>query len=193
MAENINLYVHGMAYHTCLHLKQPSNSPQMFPVLGGAVLVEESMVLVVLVPNIRAVIHRDKRAYPDHCSGSNMGPDVERPASTLSLWQYGSCSSSQRSHCLRQSADASTVLRCLHFIEAAYCFVLVASHVPGKQNELADDLSCNRLSIFLQKATWANPQPSHIPQPFLSALMDPRRDWTSETWTNLFRDTATGR
>ena len=62
------------------------------------------------------------------------------------------------------------LLRCLHFIEAAYCFVLVASHVPGIQNELADDLSRNRLCFFCQKATWANPQP------FLLALMDPRRD-----------------
>ena len=62
-------------------------------------MVEESMVPVVLVPNICTVIHRDERAYPNHCSDSSMGPDVERPVSTLSLRQYGSDSSLQRSHC----------------------------------------------------------------------------------------------
>ena len=93
--------------------------------------------------------------------------------------------------CTAQDSQLMHMLRCFHFIEAAYYFVLVASHVPGKLNELASDLSCNRLSILLQKTSWAYPQPSHIPQPFLLALLDPCWDWTSETWTNLFRDTVT--
>ena len=43
------------------------------------------------------------------------------------------------------------MLRCLLFLEACCQFILSAIHLPGVNNDLADDLSRNRLSCFLQK------------------------------------------
>ena len=44
------------------------------------------------------------------------------------------------------------LLRCLFLLEAKYDCHLVASHIPGAHNELADHLSRNRSSLFLQQA-----------------------------------------
>ena len=41
------------------------------------------------------------------------------------------------------------LLRCLSFFETKFGFRVVAKHVPGTQNSLADDLSRDKLS-FLQ-------------------------------------------
>ena len=41
------------------------------------------------------------------------------------------------------------MLRCLFFIEAQCQCTIVASHIPGRHNDLADDLSRNRANIFL--------------------------------------------
>lgn len=43
------------------------------------------------------------------------------------------------------------MLRCLFFIEAQFQFKTVATHVPGVDNELADDLSRDKLTSFLTK------------------------------------------
>lgn len=44
------------------------------------------------------------------------------------------------------------LLRCLFFIEAHYQFHLIATHIAGECNSLADDLSQNALPSFLSKA-----------------------------------------
>ena len=44
--------------------------------------------------------------------------------------------------------DLMDLLRCLSFFEARFSFRAVASHIPGVQNSLADDLSRNKLSSF---------------------------------------------
>ena len=46
--------------------------------------------------------------------------------------------------------DLMHLLRCLSFFEAMFSFSAIASHISGVQNYLADDLSRNMLSFFLQ-------------------------------------------
>ena len=41
------------------------------------------------------------------------------------------------------------LIRCLFFLEAWFEFKLIAAHLPGRENTLADDLSRNRKSHFL--------------------------------------------
>ena len=60
------------------------------------------------------------------------------------------------------------LLRCLFFIEAENHFTLSVTHISGETNVLADDLSRNCLSSFLQKS----PQSSPLPTPILSSLPD---------------------
>ena len=59
------------------------------------------------------------------------------------------------------------LLHCLFFIEAYFQFKLIAAHLPGIHNELADDLSRNRLPAFLAKFPDADTVPSLIPPSLL--------------------------
>ena len=83
------------------------------------------------------------------------------------------------------------LLRCLFFIEAEYHIILSVSHIAGVNNDLADDLSCNRLSSFLQKLPWANPLPTPIPPALPDLLLDPSTIWTSPSWMQRFVASAT--
>ena len=78
------------------------------------------------------------------------------------------------------------LLRCLFFLEASFDCHLLASHIPGVQNELADDLSRNRLTSFLQKAPPSmSPTPCLVPQ-YLRDLLFHAIDWTSPSWRMQF-------
>ena len=82
------------------------------------------------------------------------------------------------------------LLRCLFFLEARCQLDLSCVHVPGVLNDLADDLSRDRLSSFLHKVPSANHYPTPIPQQLIDLLMDPSGNWLSPTWTSLFNSTA---
>ena len=77
------------------------------------------------------------------------------------------------------------LVRCLFFLEAWFSFELVAVHLPGRENMLADDLSRNRLSAFLSKAPSANPAPAPLP-PGLPELLLDQDGWMSPSWTRRF-------
>ena len=77
------------------------------------------------------------------------------------------------------------LLRCLFFFEASLNFCITATHLPGAQNELADDLSRDRLSDFLQKAPSMQPGPCRIPQELRELLFTPL-DWTLPSWRLQF-------
>ena len=85
-----------------------------------------------------------------------------------------------------QDAKMMHLLRCLFFLEAFCQFELVASHVPGIYNGLADDLSRNRLSSFLSKIPQASKEPTAIPPQLPQVLLDPGLDWTLPSWTQWF-------
>ena len=78
------------------------------------------------------------------------------------------------------------MLRCLFFVEAHFQFFLTVSHIPGVHNDLADDLSRNRLPSFLRKMPNVDCIPSIIPHSLLQWLLHPNLDWTSPSWTALF-------
>ena len=81
------------------------------------------------------------------------------------------------------------LLRCLFFLEARFDCHLQASHIPGIHNELADHLSHNRASVFLQRAPPAMaPSPRQVRQD-LRTLVLGLLDWTSAAWRRQFRDT----
>lgn len=81
--------------------------------------------------------------------------------------------------------DMMHLIRCLFFLEAWFGFELVADHLPGRENMLADYLSRNRLSAFLSKAPSPTPAPMPIPAELPELLLD-HDGWTSPTWTRLF-------
>ena len=77
------------------------------------------------------------------------------------------------------------LLRCLFFIEARFDFQLVATHIRGEVNTLADNLSCDALPAFFSMTQQMDPVPTPI-ELRLSALLLEAGDWTSQTWTASF-------
>ena len=83
------------------------------------------------------------------------------------------------------------LLRCLFFVEAWFNFDLVAVHISGVSNTLADDLSRNALPRFLSKAPHMDPVPTPISPQLPLLLLEPG-DWTSPVWTASFGILCTG-
>lgn len=82
--------------------------------------------------------------------------------------------------------DLMQLLRCLFFVEASFQFRLTARHLPGKLNDIADDLSRNRIAAFQSKLPHADPHPTPIPPSLLQWLLQPQADWTSPSWIQQF-------
>ena len=89
-----------------------------------------------------------------------------------------------------RDAGMMHLVRCLFFLEAWHSFELVAAHLPGRENMLADDLSRNRLSAFLSKARFPDPLPTALPQELPELLLD-LTGWTSPRWTRRFYSIVT--
>ena len=92
----------------------------------------------------------------------------------------------------RTSKDAELMhlLRCLVFFEAKFSTRMIATPVAGVQNTLADDLSRDRLSSFLQAAENMSLTGQYFPpQPLLDMLVNHKPDWTSTAWREMFKST----
>ena len=86
--------------------------------------------------------------------------------------------------------DLMHLLRCLSLFEATFGFRVVAKHIPGTQNSLANDLFRDKLSSFLQARDQVTLSlQSKPPQPLLDMVMNYKLDWTSPAWRGMFRDT----
>ena len=83
------------------------------------------------------------------------------------------------------------LLLCLFFLEATFQFELIAEHIPGVHNTLADDLSRYSLPAFPSRVLQASRMPTAITPQLPLVLLDPTLDWTSPTWTQLFSGTVT--
>ena len=77
--------------------------------------------------------------------------------------------------------------RCLCLFEAHLQLHVVARHLRGRDNCLADDLSRNRLHSFFSQDPLMMPIPSPLPLLAIDLLADPSVDWASESWIQLFR------
>ena len=69
-----------------------------------------------------------------------------------------------------KDGDMLYLLRSLFFFEAEFQFSLVAAHIPGNQNTLADALSRNNLPLFLQLSSQEVSGPTSLPAPLLELL-----------------------
>ena len=54
------------------------------------------------------------------------------------------------------------LVRCLAFVAEKFNFVVVSSHIKGRDNDLADALSRDRAKYFLSHYLQAQPHPSEI-------------------------------
>ena len=79
------------------------------------------------------------------------------------------------------------VMRSLFFIVAHYQISLRACHVPGAQNEIADAISRDNLSLFFSLLQAANPTLTHLTELLVALLVTEQPDWTSTAWSQLFK------
>ena len=82
--------------------------------------------------------------------------------------------------------EAMHLMRCLAFIKEKFQFFLFATHIKGKNNDLADALSRDNLSYFRSHHPQALPHPTPLPQELLDLTMISKPDWTSAHWTDLW-------
>ena len=71
-----------------------------------------------------------------------------------------------------------SLVRCLFLVEVWFGFEVVASHLPGRENTLEDDLSHNHRSAFLLKAHQSDREPTPISSGLPELLLD-MEGWTS--------------
>ena len=71
------------------------------------------------------------------------------------------------------------LLRSLFFITAWHRISIWAVHILGRDNSLADTISCNHMELFFQQAPQASTIPFAVPAALLDLLIRP-------TWSRLF-------
>lgn len=85
--------------------------------------------------------------------------------------------------------DVMHLARCLAFIKAKFEFELMATHLPGAKNSIADALSRNKMTSFRSLLPQADQEPTRVPDSLLDLLIISRPDWTSRLWTDLWSST----
>ncbi len=83
--------------------------------------------------------------------------------------------------------EAMHLARCL---AAEFEVALVASHIRGVGNVLADALSRTELDKFRNRCPQAAAEPTAIPEALLDLLLIKRPDWTCPSWTELWSATV---
>ena len=82
--------------------------------------------------------------------------------------------------------DVMHLARCLAFIKAKFEFDLLATHLPGVHNPIADALSRNHMDSFHSLLPRADDILTAIPVALLDLIIVSRPDWTSKHWTDLW-------
>ena len=66
-----------------------------------------------------------------------------------------------------------------------YNFDIIAIHIPGKLNTIADAISRN-ISLFRSQVPQAASQPIPIPNQLVEGLSRAKPDWSSRNWMTWF-------
>lgn len=87
----------------------------------------------------------------------------------------GNCKESRSMH----------LLRCLAFIEASIPVTLVAEHIRGVENTIADALSRDRLDVARTLMQVAEEKGEPVPPALLTVLTGESRSWSEQEWNRL--------
>ena len=86
--------------------------------------------------------------------------------------------------------EAMHLARCLAFFQAEFDVQLMASHIKGVKNVLADALYRNDSVLFRAQCPQAEAEPTPIPEALLDLLLVKRPDWNCPGWTDLWSTTV---
>ena len=107
-------------------------------------------------------VHCGKRNDTNHCLMRSWGHDWRGKHILAKSDNESAVHVVKRRSC--KDETLMHMLRCLFFIEAHFGFTLVAEHIPGAHNELADAISRNHATLFLSKVPGACRAPTSVPQ-----------------------------
>ena len=96
--------------------------------------------------------------------------------SVVSTINSGSC----------REVEAMHLRRCLAFMEARRGFHMVADHIRGVENVIADALSRNKLPLALSLMQGAEPRPVPVSDGILEVVARTKPDWTDGEWEKLW-------
>ena len=80
------------------------------------------------------------------------------------------------------------LLRCLFFNRARFKFSLQAVHIEGTDNTLADAVSCNNHALLDLQVFRSTYQRTPLLEKLTILLTVEQVDWTSDHWTQLFKN-----
>ena len=92
---------------------------------------------------------------------------------------------------MSRNHQAANLMRCLTFLSAVYQFKLLATHVRGIHNILADALSRNNLHLFHSLNPQADERATPIPEAVLNLVLLQEPDWTTRNWTSRWSSSWT--
>ena len=81
------------------------------------------------------------------------------------------------------------LLRCLWLFVALYDIDIVAEHIAGATNQVADMLSRNRSDQFLSQYPQVSRLPTPLPPSLLLIVSPHKLYWTSQSFRDCFKDT----
>lgn len=85
---------------------------------------------------------------------------------------------------------AMHLMRCLSFFLARWDVRLVCKHIPGVDNNAADALSRDSLSLFHQLVPEAAENATQIPEGLICCLVSDTPDWTRVDWVTRFKNST---
>ena len=80
----------------------------------------------------------------------------------------------------------SKIPRIMHLIRARFRVDLIAIHVPGVLNHLADAISRDNVSFVVSQVPAASQAQYRLHPTMVSLLMDQHLDWLTPTWRESF-------
>ena len=122
-----------------------------------------------LLPIVVAAAIRGK-----HWKGSVVKARCDNMAVVASI-QSGSCREGKAMH----------LMRCLAFIEARVPVTVVAEHIKGSDNVVADALSRDRLDFARSAMQVLEREAEAIPKDLLEMLTAERQSWSEREWKRL--------
>ena len=79
------------------------------------------------------------------------------------------------------------LVRCLFFVLATWDISLMAVHIPGGFNIVADAILWNNLPLLFSKFPDVSPHLVPLPQALVELLVMEQPDWTLPSWGRLFK------
>lgn len=136
-----------------------------------------------MVEEVRAWTIMPKELLPIVVAAAVWGPQWRRLTVKARCDNMAVVATIRSGSCKEQ--HAMHLRRCLAFIEASVPFVLVAEHIKGEDNVVADALSRDNLNLARSVMQESAVEAEKVPRSLLVLLTETSRSWSELEWNKL--------